>query len=423
MPTFDATAAGLGEPIGPTGHNPKKAAQNAPHALTALESTRLEHIRGAALNQMVETIIAQDDKYLDLDEKEQKAYNQRARRVAYDTLLREQQEAQKREMTKDVYQQRLDALEASSNFATAVQARALELMRTSTFEPCDVVNVDFDKDFEESDEQDEPEGDVEATLGEGTLVVRSLGEEFTATEEVTQEESYAASARSMMELLLNNTLNEYSTWNGRPPKERGCRLCGEDDTASDEMKNKVYSSAYKLETHLKSYYHTPYKVWQRQMQAIQSEQGADDKQFYCPYQHDEPRGYSEFSKLAYHVQHSTVATDGAVHEQQKADDGWFNDDWMQDSSSGAKEGWFTSQVKLFDAYGATMPALNPMRSYPHPDIPGAHYAGRTNVRLVPREGIVRTSDASVREDIMRRTQARIQTFVDMGYATHKFPVA
>lgn len=379
----------LGEHAEATGRSRETTAASAPNVIGRIDATRISHLRGAALNQMVRNIASSDPNYpVNADEHTFNLYMRRLRRIAYQSVLEREHADQRETITAQEISQRI-VLSATAEFARVVleTARQSMQMRDAGDDLDEAADQpDFDHDFEEVDEDDEPnERDAEDAHGNSDrVVVRATGGEMfegSGTEEVP----YSYIAKSFMSILLDNTMSSKVPWVDRSDEERRCRLCVMDDTIPDKMKTKVWDAKDHLENHMATNKaHSQYAVWKRRQTILHDEHQkkledraqelraeADDevvpelqeelrsnangqqqlaKRWFCPYCPEHAANYFGLNYMVRHVTVSTPEKFGEEHDKLKEADGWYTGDdfFGEKSTKSAKTAVRRQKQRLHD---------------------------------------------------------------------------
>ncbi|KAK0270754.1 hypothetical protein LTR35_011259 [Friedmanniomyces endolithicus] len=314
----------------------------APLALNKLTNANLQRTRGQALVQMTRRLILADpNPPKDTSPRSLKNYRRNARRIAEQQLFSLEAEKQRTTFSRADMDARLAGLRAS-NFADEVLRRAVEVVEADGIgnggsgrleneaadaeDPEGRLFVGGDQTGED-DSPAEPEEDLEraiARLGndlprdrDGAIIAaieddnREMDVE-DATSDPVKDTSYRDLAKSMMELLLDNTL---STW---AQTDRRCPMCLEDDTVGEAQR-----------THLRSHFHHPVSKWKRKVVL----EFRRDGYLYCPYCEGAGLGdakrYKKMRELIRHIMGSGPLTTDAEHDKLKAADGWYDEDFAQ----------------------------------------------------------------------------------------------
>jgi len=265
---MDLTAATLSEPIGPRGISAKMTARRPSLASTKLSKESLKNLQGQALNRMVTRMLDADPAYTPegMTESELKIFIRRTRYLAFGVLRNNEHQLRNQKTSTDEQRVRQDVLQNASRYARSVKVAALTAMRDARDKHIDVPHIegqDFDHDF--------PEG----PMGAKNTVERHIDEvndlvnhelQFDATEDgewdVDPDDRAArhdASVKIFLEILLHNHLNEINPWVQSNDSDRQCNLCIEDNSTTDDAKNKVWPSAPHLKRHMESSYHAPFQ--------------------------------------------------------------------------------------------------------------------------------------------------------------------
>lgn len=262
--TLDQSGILLDEPIESGGHSSEKYKNWAPLALDRLKHTAFQQTRGNALAQLTQRIILADpDPPQNLSAQSIKNYRRNARRIAEQQLIAVEAEKQRTSISKADMDQRRAALRAS-HFADEVLQRALEA--TETHGIGNAFAGQLNPELEDANDEDgsnfvrvegasgaqaadqEAEEDLEqvmARLGQdvqtdasGAIVARIDDDDQyvdidNAQRTPIKQVSYDMLAKTMMELLMDNTLSAHTKWSGA---DKTCPVCREDDTVSEEQR-------------------------------------------------------------------------------------------------------------------------------------------------------------------------------------------
>ncbi|KAF5722886.1 hypothetical protein FMUND_2242 [Fusarium mundagurra] len=244
----------------------------------------------------------------------------------------------------------------------------------------------FIHDVEERHEQDLD--DQINNAGDPGVIHRELDE---GEPEADEDISYIEAAKAFMQLILSNTMSEYRNLrkDGIP-----CPQCQDDDTISQELKNKRYYDATHLYDHERSQLHLPKQKWARRVTLAFEASG--DKRITCPYCKRLGKD-SQFFHVKALVKHITYGRFGAEHDRLKRADGWYDDGWEKHPQSKSKTFRKNQerqrQVKMAALnirYSQYEPAPAPV---PHPTragivfAPGSRPITRAGVKMVPAEEI------------------------------------
>ncbi|SMY26934.1 unnamed protein product [Zymoseptoria tritici ST99CH_1A5] len=333
---FDATAVALDQEIDPAGRSRTLAESFAQLALGRLNDQQAQLTRGPALRAMTDKLIASDANQPDLsDPIVRRRYRARQRGYAQQALFEQQATIAKKELSSEEWKKRKAALGASE-FAEAVNKRALELSRAAAGP------VQYEGAVEEDDDDAgmlltaEPEGDLEDLVGDrendGVVegVIDGESNEVAVGDGAEVAIAYKLIAESFMTTMLDNSLNQDHTWS---ESIKICPECQLDDTA------KNYNSAYALREHLNGTFHTPFSMWTR---AAENRKAMDPKgRYVCQYcLGSRPEGsditsYAGMNKLRAHIRSSDAINESLEHDQLKAADGWYDDDFRPTEVSAA----------------------------------------------------------------------------------------
>ncbi|KAK3705352.1 hypothetical protein LTR37_013325 [Vermiconidia calcicola] len=357
--TLDNMGVLTDQGVQPGGHFAGLSSSWAPLALGKLDEQGIQALRGHALSQMTRRLIQADpDPPENPTALELKNYRRRAGAFALEQLVRRENEWQQKRITKSDMDQRRAALNASA-FADEVLQRAVAAINAtdrsgwtqSSGDPTDpdIIEDSADESGEqfvgggESTEQvPEEEEDLESALqrepafdAEGAIEL-PIGDEGDIEAEGTtglQDIPYAELARSFMELILDNLLSRHTTWS---QQDKTCALCQDDDTVDLSQRVKEYGSADKLDAHISGNFHHPVSSWRRR---TETNNLRDNGRYSCPY--CEEAGFEEagpeFKKiidLMRHIMDSSVLTTNRRHDELKASDGWYDDEFANATSLG-----------------------------------------------------------------------------------------
>jgi len=350
----------------------KESSSIAIHALVH-DDERLRRLKGAALNAVVQSIMATDTNYpIDADETGFRNYERRVRRIAYAQLLKQEQAEQKAMMTRVEFDRRVEACNAASAFSKAVLTEARKALaqppqQDIRLTAAEAHGYNFDEEFEENEEDDpharDLEDDVEGETAPVQGHVMTLDEEGDSDPQHEDTIPYIETARAFMNVMLNNTLAETKQWKDRDISERVCAECVDDPTMSDEQKQHVYPSAKHLERHLDSTVHSIYEQLRRQwVKDGPQYQG----RFWCRYcaeldgkDPEERQSFTGVPDVVKHVQASRPdqelsgrRPDG--HDDLKAADGWYLDEFYGTISKGAEQQRVDKAAKRLKVVGTAL---------------------------------------------------------------------
>ncbi|RSM01699.1 hypothetical protein CEP52_008430 [Fusarium oligoseptatum] len=126
---------------------------------------------------------------------------------------------------------------------------------------------------------------------------------------------YVEAAKAFMQLILDNPMSEYRNLrrDGTP-----CPRCQEDDTISQELKDKRYYDATHLYNHERSHLHLPIQKWVRRI--TQAFEASDEEQIACPYCKElgKTKAFFHVKALIQHIRYTKV---GDAHDALKRADG------------------------------------------------------------------------------------------------------
>ncbi|KAK4545856.1 hypothetical protein LTR36_002420 [Oleoguttula mirabilis] len=357
--TLDSTGVLLEQAISTTGRSDQMRLNWAPLALNRLENVSLQRLRGNALAQMTRRLILADpDPPKDLSARALKNYRRNARRVAEEHLTQVEAEKQRTTLSKADMDKRQAGLRASQ-FADEVLQRALEAAEENGIGSSFTGQADASledaqdedgslfigaetADAEEAPEP-EPEDDIERTMAnfskelerdaDGAIITsvdhddHELDMEDAPRAQV-QEASYKMQAKVMMELLMDNTFPN------TPPGPKWTRLALFARMMTPSASNSGFQAKeHKLKAHLDSHlngnFHHPVSKWKRK---AEFECKNEDGRFACPYCEgagapDVP-AYKRLQDLILHIMDSSQISTGRKHDELKAADGWYDDDFQ-----------------------------------------------------------------------------------------------
>ncbi|KAH7195569.1 hypothetical protein DER44DRAFT_830783 [Fusarium oxysporum] len=239
----------------------------------------------------------------------------------------------------------------------------------------------FIHDVEELPEQD-LDDQINNTGGHG-VIHRELDE---GEPEANEDIPYIEAAEAFMQLILSNTMSEYRNLrkNGVP-----CPQCQDDDTISQELKNKRYYDVTHLYDHERSKLHLPKQRWVRRV--TQAFEASGEKRITCPYckQLGKDSSFFHVKALVRHITHGSFV---AEHERLKRADGWEKHPESK-SKTFRKNQERQRQVKMAALnirYSQYEPAPAPI---PHPTragvvfAPGSRQITRAGVKMVSKDEI------------------------------------
>ncbi|KAM0200381.1 hypothetical protein ACHAPI_002806 [Fusarium lateritium] len=376
-------------------------------AIHVLSDERARKVHGPALNALMNQMMMGDENYPALAPPETlRYYKRRIRRAAFKTLLAQEVQDQRRKMSQTDYNERLGRL-GESRLAELVLSQArqnLEALGTDEDEatgdePDSAVDKEtglFVHDVEELHEEDldehvQEDGDtpIHRDLDEENLDFAEHADDFT------DDIPYPEAVKAFMQLILDNTMSQY-----RNLRSEGvhCSRCQEDETISQELKNKKYFDATHLYDHEQSNLHLPKQKWVRQI--TQAFEASGEARISCPYCKQVGKDSSFFHIKAL-IKHITYGNFGDEHDRLKRADGWYNDGW--DKSSEGKSKTFLKnserqrQVKLASfniRYSQYEPAPGPVAHPTTPGVllgPGPRKITRPGVKFVSADELSRAS--------------------------------
>lgn len=236
-PTTNLTALTLGE--SPEARAEEMALSNAPLAIEVLTPEVVKRCHGAALNALVRKMIERDENYpTGGSEKDQKNYRRLVSRAAADTLLAEEVQKRRREMTSVQYQKRVRSINLSYVMdKVLMEANSRLKVIASGGSEVAVQGMNSEGLFEENGVEEEPEEDLDHQFTSDKLtIIKSIDEPGDGTSKGDEEVPYEAAAKLFMDILFHNRLSEHEDLVNNPAP---CKLCIEDETV--EQKHKVDS--------------------------------------------------------------------------------------------------------------------------------------------------------------------------------------
>ncbi|KAF5711462.1 hypothetical protein FGLOB1_4965 [Fusarium globosum] len=396
--TLDVTGLALDEVGGEEGggHTEEMLKADSYLAIHALTDERARKVHGPALNALMNQMMLSDENYPALaSARELRNYKRVVRRAAIKTLLAQEVQDQRREMSQTDYDERVRHLERSR-----LGEHVLKNARRNLAAP--------DPIDEGEDQSDEPTNVVDGTTGLFLHDVEELPEEDlddqvndtggdTIHRELDEGEPediddipYIEAAKAFMQLILSNTMSKYQNLrkNGVP-----CPQCRDDETISQEIKNKRYYDATHLYDHERSKLHLPKQKWVRRI--TQAFEASGEKRIACPY--CKRLGIeSSFFHVKALVKHITYGSFGAEHDRLKRADGWYDAGWDKHlepkSRTFRKSRERQRQVKMA-ALNIRYSQYEPSPTVPHPTragivfAPGSRPITRAGVKMVPPEEI------------------------------------
>ena len=368
QPSVDLTHLTIDWNTGPV--NPFSAPMSsvaAELALFKVSDATVSQLTGFALKALVERMMADDPEFPDNASPEQlKLYRRRVQRAALTTLREEAARVQREKMTVGEFHDQIEKVQHAKLFADTVLHHAQT--RLSAAQGTDEiagagVNDEMLDELHEADEDAEVPANIgiapQADLDDG-------GPELHPEDEFAQEAdhdqnishmdvSYTEQARSMMTILMDNTMKMVDDFQ----QEGGtCAACIDDPTVNEEYKTKAWRSKAKLSAHLGSGFHSGYQRWYRLQQILHGEQG-EWKCATCD------RTLQTFRRLHEHLKHKV----DEKHQGYKASQGWDDDDWYVISEPGQRTRTQTRIRQLANVgFEFTWPEALPA-TMDHPSIP------------------------------------------------------
>lgn len=267
-PVTDISAAGLGEST-----TARQQEMEADYRIAKLSQEEVMPIHGGALNALVRQKLANDEVWLTAKTHAERRNREKVlRRCALKALtqegIREQTEnetVKTVQMTKDVFVKR--ATEFNERLLATLQKEADDTTNQSAAE-----DPSYAQDFPEGDsydDQDQPEADFEDR--QTTSQFMPVPEEELAKESdyslLLDDVSYKDAAKTAMELMYENSLNEYKL-----QQQIQCPLCLDDDTIPDaDYRYKMWNHGH-LKKHMKAQFHSPYDIFKRKAGVRQVEE-------------------------------------------------------------------------------------------------------------------------------------------------------
>ncbi|RKK86501.1 hypothetical protein BFJ71_g13743 [Fusarium oxysporum] len=397
--TLDISGLALDEVDGDTGgHTEEMLKSGHDLAIHVLTDERARKIHGPALNALMSQMMLGGENYPALaSAKELRNYKRVVRRAAIKALLAQEVQDQRHEMSQTDYNERVRRLERSRLGELVLKKARRNLAapepidegESPSDEPPTAVDETtglFIHDVEELPEQD-MDDQINNTGGHG-VIHRELDE---GEPEANEDIPYIEAAKAFMQLILSNTMSEYRNLrkNGVP-----CPQCQDDDTISQELKNKRYYDVTHLYDHERSKLHLPKQKWVRRV--TQAFEASGEKRITCPYCKQLGKDSSFFHVKAL-VRHITYGSFGAEHDRLKRADGWYDDGWEKHPESKSKifrkNQERQRQVKMAALnirYSQYEPAPAPV---PHPTragvvfAPGSRQITRAGVKMVSKDEI------------------------------------
>lgn len=169
-----------------------------------------------------------------------------------------------------------------------------------------------------------------------------------------------------MQTIMNNALTDYSgPWS---KSHATCPMCADDETVSEKDRTKVWTSQANLNRHMEGTFHSPKLRWERRMK-LQHQQNPSAG-WPCPYCENSTK-YTKLNDLERHIRSTTQKPSDPRHERLKAEDGWFEADWMGRASTEmerSRERKIKRNVKAFGGvdYVDGLPELLNAQSVPGP---------------------------------------------------------
>ncbi|KAM0085370.1 hypothetical protein ACKRZS_002399 [Fusarium odoratissimum] len=344
-------------------------------AIHVLTDERARKIHRPALNALMSQMMLGDENYPALaSAKELRNYKRVVRRAAIKALLAQEVQDQR------PAPEPIDEGESPSDEPPTAVDETTGL---------------FIHDVEELPEQD-LDDQINNTGGHG-VIHRELDE---GEPEANEDIPYIEAAEAFMQLILSNTMSEYRNLrkNGVP-----CPQCQDDDTISQELKNKRYYDVTHLYDHERSKLHLPKQRWVRRV--TQAFEASGEKRITCPYCKQLGKDSSFFHVKAL-VRHITYGSFVAEHGRLKRADGWYDDGWEKHPESKSKTFRKNQerqrQVKMAALnirYSQYEPAPAPV---PHPTragvvfAPGSRQITRAGVKMVSKDEIFKPQPISDR---------------------------
>ncbi|KAF5027811.1 hypothetical protein F66182_81 [Fusarium sp. NRRL 66182] len=401
--TLDVSGLALDELDGADGGHTKELLNaNDDLALHVLNDERARQVHGPALNALMTQMMAGDEDYPILaSASELKNYKRRVRRAALKTLLCREVQEQRREMKQTEYDERMSRL-TNSHMTQFVLTKARQnLVAAPEFNQNESSTDEHTLAVDEStglfihDVEELPEEDLEDQVEEGsTAIHRELDEGNPGSDEYADDDlPYIEAVRAFMQLVLDNSMSGYTNLrrNGAP-----CPRCQEDETISQELKDKKWNDLTRLHDHQHSQLHLPKQKWVRKI--TQAFEASGEERIPCPYCKllgDESR----FTTIKGLMRHIANGDFGAEHDRLKRADGWYDANWDKHSESKSKTYHTTSNRRRKDRfasydirYSQHEPTLVPI---PHSTIPGLVLApgpretNRPGLKLVSPEEIMK----------------------------------
>ena len=165
-----------------------------------------------------------------------KAYRKRLRLYAHRALLEQEKVEAHTNITQEEFEGRQRQIQASK-FADTVVARALQLQTEMADTSNDIQQTGVFFPEEEDEDEEEAEPDLEETTHPGHLIDIPLEQEMVGaspdSRPAAAQPSFELQARTFMEVLTENSMNEELTW---VEGDITCPDCREDETVDDAAK-------------------------------------------------------------------------------------------------------------------------------------------------------------------------------------------
>ncbi|KAI5368191.1 hypothetical protein Slin15195_G033250 [Septoria linicola] len=349
-------------------------------SVTSLKDEALLRSRGQALDELIRALVLQDPHApTDPKSKDFKNYRKRVKAVAQKMLLEKEAEWQKGRMTLRDFQQRLALAKSASVFAQEVSSRAAQALSEDAGENVDEQAGEDEEDAMETDDtslfvppggnveeigdagaeydgdeewqgfgSDDPEkqgaevdrepaeDDLEVGIASSEIGVASNAiqcpvdsqlEAEVALGGIVMEATYADLAATAIEMWLQNSLNEFKWWAAKDPI---CPLCQEDDTASNELRDKRYASKHHLDNHMEGGFHLAFNVWKRQQERTRDGEADINPPFQA----------NKMPALIAHISESDAGEvsinneiepseeEVRLHDRYKAEAGWYDEAFL-----------------------------------------------------------------------------------------------
>ncbi|WQF83714.1 hypothetical protein CDEST_08728 [Colletotrichum destructivum] len=335
---IDLTAVGLGEDTNQR-QDELLAIRNA-NALTRLDAETIAKFVNPAADALFHRLLFTDDVIPTLSRSSEIKNRKRClRRIALDAARNQIEEEHAVKITTgDIEKRKQDIVNRMDMFTQQLVRRAADAIAAQglrTFSLMDTSGPDPDEDLSrESGDQDcQPEPDAEELFVRDGRI-QSIVEEVNYGD-VAAEIPYGDAVKHVLEMLLDqDSITE--------TPELFCQLCQDDDTVSQELKDRTWPSKAKLSIHQNTKFHTGFSTWERRAKAVRAKNGTQG--FCCeicvaiaPAEF----AMAQFTTMSNLVQHMDQSTDETIegnptwstpsrcqeHANLKQELGWNNEDF------------------------------------------------------------------------------------------------